>query len=414
MFHPSFLKPRYGEGCFSDIPPAIFHSLTAQGDEKAAVTLSPLFNKTYRRVVCFFIDALGWRFLAPRIDEYAFLREIRDHGEIHKLTSQFPSTTAAHMTTFHTGLPPSQSGIFEWQYYEPALDALICPLIFTRAGTQRKETLSKEKVKADIVYPDHSFFMTLQPYGVASHAYIPYTYVNSTFSSRMTRGASRFPIRTLAEGLTNLRLDLDQIATSAYLTFYHADIDSICHQYGPESPQVEAEIDAVLTQIERLFFHPCRKQPHDTLFLLTADHGQTAISPQTTVYLNQHPVFEKLRPLMRTDAKGQLLAPAGSARDFFLYINPPHLEEALALLKEHLSEIAAIVPTSQLLEEGYFGPPPFSPEIRGRIGDIALLPFLKESIWWYEEGRFQQNFYGHHGGLTADEMEIPLLLYPFS
>ena len=28
---------------------------------------------------------------------------------------------------------------------------------------------------------------------------------------------------------------------------------------------------------------------------------------------------------------------------------------------------------------------------------------------WYEPGKFEQKYYGHHGGLTPQEMEIPLL-----
>jgi hypothetical protein len=30
-------------------------------------------------------------------------------------------------------------------------------------------------------------------------------------------------------------------------------------------------------------------------------------------------------------------------------------------------------------------------------------------VWWYEAGRFEQGFYGSHGGLTREEMETLLL-----
>jgi len=39
----------------------------------------------------------------------------------------------------------------------------------------------------------------------------------------------------------------------------------------------------------------------------------------------------------------------------------------------------------------------------------VILSYRYESIWWYEKGKFEQKFYGHHGGLTPQEMEIPLL-----
>lgn len=34
--------------------------------------------------------------------------------------------------------------------------------------------------------------------------------------------------------------------------------------------------------------------------------------------------------------------------------------------------------------------------------------------YWFGDGRFKQRYLGHHGGLTPQEMEIPLLLLPMS
>ena len=85
-------------------------------------------------MVLLFIDAFGWRFFERYADDYPLLRRILDEGYVTKLTSQFPSTTAAHVTTIHTGLPVDQSGVFEWFYYEPTIDALIAPLTFSFAG----------------------------------------------------------------------------------------------------------------------------------------------------------------------------------------------------------------------------------------------------------------------------------------
>ena len=40
------------------------------------------------------------------------------------------------------------------------------------------------------------------------------------------------------------------------------------------------------------------------------------------------------------------------------------------------------------------------PELRRRLGDILILPYLGNFIWWREPGRMQNDFYGHHGGLS--------------
>jgi hypothetical protein len=43
------------------------------------------------------------------------------------------------------------------------------------------------------------------------------------------------------------------------------------------------------------------------------------------------------------------------------------------------------------------------------VGNLVVLAYRHESVWWYEKGKFEQHYYGHHGGLTPQEMEIPLL-----
>ena len=51
-----------------------------------------------------------------------------------EIETQFPSTTTAHVTTMHTGRPVGEHGLYEWHVHEPALDAIITPLLFSFAG----------------------------------------------------------------------------------------------------------------------------------------------------------------------------------------------------------------------------------------------------------------------------------------
>jgi hypothetical protein len=44
-----------------------------------------------------------------------------------------------------------------------------------------------------------------------------------------------------------------------------------------------------------------------------------------------------------------------------------------------------------------------------RVGNLVVLPFKGESCHYYERDRFENRYHGHHGGLTREEMEIPLL-----
>ena len=103
-----------------------------------------------------------------------------------------------------------------------------------------------------------------------------------------------------------------------------------------------------------------------------------------------------------------MLVPGGSCRDLFLYIKDEMLDEAQQLLAKGLKSKADVIKTDDLIAQGYFGPE-ISSSFRGRVGNLVVLAYRYESVWWYEKDKFEQKYYGHHGGLTPQEMEIPLL-----
>jgi predicted AlkP superfamily pyrophosphatase or phosphodiesterase len=187
---------------------------------------------------------------------------------------------------------------------------------------------------------------------------------------------------------------------------YFDKIDALCHEYGPTAPQTEAEIETFLLMMEH-YFDRIFKGRKRVLFLMTADHGASEVDPETTVYLNIHPHFVGFDRFIRANRNGQLLVPAGSARDLFLYLREDSLDDAQAFLSKRLEGKADVVKTEYLISEGYFGPE-ISPRFRERVGNLVVLPYRYESVWWYEKDRFEQGFYGHHGGLTPQEMETIL------
>ncbi|MEP6895227.1 MAG: alkaline phosphatase family protein, partial [Chloroflexota bacterium] len=152
------------------------------------------------------------------------------------------------------------------------------------------------------------------------------------------------------------------------------------------------------------------KRGKKVLFLMTADHGASEVDPQTTVYLNTDSALKGFERFLKTNRQGRLLVPAGSARDMFLYIKDDMLDEALSVLAKRLAGRADVVKTEALIDAGYFGDE-VSSRFRERVGNLIVLPYRHESVWWYEKDKFEMKFYGHHGGLTPQEMETILYSY---
>ena len=387
-----FIKPRYDLGGFAGIPNRVKDAFA---------------SGKYDAVVLFLVDAFGWRFF-ERFQDTAFVKRMAKHGRIEKLISQFPSTTAAHVTTIHTGLPVGQSGVDEWYYYEPLVDQIIAPLLFSYAGTKDRDTLKPTGIEPAALYPKGKFYPDLKKMGVDPYVFGLREYTPSTYSNVVMAGAELRSFKTLSEALINLGLLLEKQTGPAYVHLYFDKVDTLCHEYGPNARQTEAEIETFLLIMEH-YFERTFNGKKKILFLMTADHGASEVDPQTTTYLNTNPRFAGFERFLKTNLKGQLLVPAGSARDMFLYIKDDLLDEAQSFLATRLEGKADVLRTESLIADGYFGTE-ISSRFRERVGNLVILSYRYESVWWYEKDKFEQRYYGHHGGLTPQEMETILYI----
>ena len=129
------MLPLPGGYCFDAIPETIAWLAGAADDARRcpAASLAGL-QAPYERVVLVLADALGWHRLTDFADE-PFARRLLDDGHVVRLTTQFPSTTTAHVTTLCTRqIPWAPPGFYEWFQYHEAVDGLVGPLLYARPG----------------------------------------------------------------------------------------------------------------------------------------------------------------------------------------------------------------------------------------------------------------------------------------
>ncbi len=409
-----FRRPLYDSYCFSRLPDTVAYLLGSDEARAAALPAAALAGlaRPCDAVVLLFLDAFGWDFF-QRFADLPLLNDVLSRGRAIRITAQFPSTTAAHVTCIHTGLPVGQSGVYEWQYYDPHVGAVIAPLPFSFAGDKARETLAAAGVRPDAVFPPGpTFYERLAAAGVASFVFQPEGYIRSTASIRLLRGrTAAFGYRTLPEGLTNLAQHLLARPAGArhYYLLYVDLIDAIGHRYGPDSAQFAAEVEAACTAVRRCLVESTRGHAGNTLLLMVADHGQVRTDPATTVYLNE--ALPDLADYLRPGRDGRPIPFAGSARDLFLHVRAGRLEELQERLERLLEGRAEVWPVQELIAEGLFGRS-VGPRLLERVGDLALLPYAGETVYWREEGRFGMDKRGHHGGLTPQEMDTGLYVLP--
>src|SRR5262245_41696090 len=260
---PDWCRPEQGRRCFDQLPATIERLLTGTTDGPALS--EPLLRERFDKVVLVYVDAFGWSLL-ERHDAHPVFARARSDGMVVQLTSQFPSTTTAQVTTIHSGLPVAEHGLYEWHVLEPALNRLITPLLFSFAGDGVRGTLAGV-LAPDEVFPTESLHARLAASGVRSCVALPSEIAGTAPNSTLLRDVDVLPFATTDHALMTVATTLERGA--AHVHVYLAEIDALMHSVGPDDALVDLCIRRMLDALERTVF------PAGTLVLLTADHGMS-------------------------------------------------------------------------------------------------------------------------------------------
>lgn len=337
-----------------------------------------------RRLVLVVIDGLGYHTLRQRAGGSTLERLL-----LGSLTSVFPSTTATAIPVFLTGLAPQQHGLTGWHIWFEELDQCLAVLPLERRGGG----------------PLPEGFDPARLFGVApifgrlpaqSTVVAPAHIVGSRFNRLHTEGAVRIGYRDLRQMFDALLARAREPAERHFLYGYYPGLDACAHQYGIAARRV----DKLLAQIDAEFARfLAALAGSDTRVVLTADHGFIDARRAGYVELSRHPRLAGLlaRPL------------CGERRLAYCYVRPgcgPAFEEYVA---EHLGEVTRAWPSEELVERGWFGLGRPSEALRRRIGHYTLVMAEGCTIKDWLPGEQRHRLVGVHGGVSAEEMTVPLV-----
>lgn len=399
----SWLVPRFADYSFIQIPGTI-RSLLLQESSSTSIPSEAFPNQAppYSQVVVLLLDGFGWNLFEKLSPHSKFLQKFLNGGVASAITSQFPSTTAVHMTSYHFNRPLRDHGISEWFYFEPKVDAVIAPLLFSQGSSQERGDLKTLGIKPENIFPWETAYYQFKKDGIESHVFQNALYAHSDFSRLALSGASVHPFTTLKDLNIQAKKILESSAKAPrYVTIYVDEIDSLSHRLGPDSPELIRTVLDFLNNLDEMLESYTLKEP--TLLVVTADHGQTTVDPRSTIYLDER-VPELIPYLDPRTRHSNFVAPTGGPRDLFLHLVPGSSDEVKTLLKERLGSTVSIYSKQDLTTKGVFGPD-MSNALDQRIGDLILLPTnSSQTIWWWNQGRSPMKFLGHHGGMTRDEI----------
>ena len=399
-----FIWPAYDGHSLLNVPATLFSMLGCDASMLAPPLSAELWaglETGVKRVVLVLLDAVGFVRLRRQIEsgQLSFLRRAAELGRFAPLTSIFPSTTTAALTSLHTGRAPAAHGMLAYILYLKQYAMLVEMIRLKPFYGQGDLTAWGFEPENFVPVPGIGKFLAEQDV-LAAH-FIYGAFINSPLSRIFYRDYHTLSaIYSSADMFVQMRRFLeDHPAERVLLSGYWGSVDTIAHMRGPTHSSWGAEVENLVWALEHHFWRPLPPALRDgTLLVLLADHGQVSVDYEQALIVREQPPLDD----------GLLLPPAGESRAAFLYPRAGRLAEVESFLRREFSENFATVRSAEALDAGLFGPPPWAEETAGRIGDLLLLARGSAVIEW-ERSEKGARILGRHGGLTAAEMLIPYL-----
>jgi hypothetical protein len=333
------------------------------------------------------IDGLGYNYLV----EHGAGSTLHSHLSA-RMTSVFPSTTASAITTTFTGLAPAEHGLTGWFTWFPEVQATAAPLPFKPRGAG--PSLEDRGIGTTALYRGPSMFdaMDADTFVVSFRPIVDSNY-NRYFCGR----ASRLAYDDLAGFVTQTENAVKSGTGRKFIYAYYPEFDTSAHRHGvagQETANVFAAVDAAFAELLK------RLSGTDTAVILTADHGFIDCPAEYALDLDACPDLAALlaRPL------------TGERRVAFCHVTPGKQQAFSDIATQWLGEKADVLPGRMPLEEGWFGRGDFHPNISERAGDFVLMMRDRYTVKDWLPGEPRHLHIGNHGGMSADEMFIPLVI----
>jgi hypothetical protein len=404
-----FVTPDYSGRGLLNVPATVLdiHGAREADDPPPLADLDPALREGVTHVVVILADGLGMRQLdrlcaAGDVPFLASLRERasrRDRAQLLQAVTIFPSTTAAAITTLNTARSPQEHGNLAYFLWLEEFAQLTQMLRWGPGITRRGSYFDDPSLDPATYAKVGSIHGRLRERGAVSYLIEPELFRHEAMT-RMHAPEATFCGYILPSTMgVHLRRLLEQRphgSAPAYIYAYWAGIDTAAHQSGPRSAEQSAEAAVFDLDLRRAF---AGREYGDTLVLLIADHGHAATDPDKLVDLLGD---QQLASMLRNPI-------AGEPRCVFLHTDQPER------VKEHLErrwpDTFFLFDREEALAAGLFGGRGDTDLVRRRVGEVcAMLGGDRAAAIARVDGQLFRH-YGSHGGMTPDEMEIPILAW---
>lgn len=374
--------PDYDNCCVNLISSVAKH-FKIKTNHKTLPLADKLLKKNYKNIVVLLLDGLGKELFNRKCDKNNFFAQCYAQD----LSAVFPSSTTPSTVSFKSGYTPLEHGW--WAHF----------LYFKEIGGAVNLYLNTDAYSRDPTRLNH-----------IAHDIMPYETIHERIYQK-----HKDSVRCYAICPTNCR-DIDGISQVTYDSFdemanyvktvcandgkhyiyaYYDYPDKAEHRYGVYSNEVAQK----LAEIEAITEMMC-KSCKDTLFLISADHGQTEV----------HEVRDLAQYRDLCDCFS--LAPNGGTRTMNCFVKADKKAEFKKLANKYFGDKFLILSKKEVLEKNLLGDGVMHYKTDDTLGDFLIISVSDCSLFYSTLYVPKKTLpLGGHGGLSHEEMTVPLFVF---
>ncbi|MDO9629584.1 MAG: alkaline phosphatase family protein [Acholeplasmataceae bacterium] len=327
-------------------------------------------KKNYNHVVLVLLDGMGKNIIEEHLPKDAFLNRYNQKW----ISSIFPPTTVAATNAVLSGLPPISSGYLGWIQYFKNENSNVA--VFLNHDFYHPEVKFKELLRDKYLhYP--TIYEQIQKYSPEVNTY-------EIFPSFKENGFNSFH----EQG--NRLLDIHKKDIKSFSYVYWTEPDMTEHDHGIHSKETSKVLNDLNIELEKL----SEELADDVLMVVIADHG--------LVDVESYDLLEDQKLLFLL-ARMPSIEPR--ATNFFV---KPFLQSAF---KRHFTKTYGkhfmLLSKKELMDSNLLGTGIKHPLLNDFLGDFIGIAIDK---YMFKLGP-QSKFVAHHAGLTAGEIEVPLVIF---
>lgn len=375
------ILPNY-DHCILNTITSILKYYKVDTQHKSLEKLDKILEKKYRNIVFLVFDGMGEHIL-KNISPNGYFTE----NKIDCVTSVYPSTTTAALTTYYAGKPPYETGWIAWSQYFKEYGRAIDMLPHTESYL--KQSISNARINVfDKVVNYIPVFEQIEKASPNVRAFE----VMPKYSDRRSRRT--ISADNIDEIVENIEVLCD-LPGENFIMAYSDKPDGLLHKFGTDSDEAKEYVLEAERKIKELE----EKLSDDTILIISADHGHKNIEKSYSL-LEYPEIMECL--YMPISLESRVVG---------FWVKENMKKEFEERFNNICGDDFWLMTTEEFLDKHFLGYGKKHPKIDEFLGNYVALSTSNSIIvveTFLVEGKPVKK--STHCGLTKEEMEVPVIV----